>query len=318
MHSLTRKAWQRTDIAVLAACLLAAAVMLVLPASLKEAIGRGTVATVFAPLEKPLAQLRSLVASRAENRALRQELSRALLENSALRRAAAENEALRQSLGLRGRWSMTLAAAEVSARQPGIFAPDLVIDKGRPDGLAPGMAVISTMGLVGRLSGAEEGASFVRTVFHPDFRVSALDARSRVLGILRHRPGQGMELDRVPLHSDIRPGDTLVSSGYGGVLPYGLMLGTVEAASPNPLRLRVDVRVRPSLDLNLLSQVLVITGGRPPEPPPLSAPDTLAPKPRPKRPASATPAPLAAPAPADSAAQPADGRPPPPTEGENP
>lgn len=305
MRSLTRKVWQRTDVAVLAACLTAGAVLLALPASWKEALGRSVVATVFAPLEKPLAQLRSLAASRTENKALRQELSWVSLENASLRQAAAENSALRELLVLKGRWQWSLAAAEVSARQPGIFAPDLVVDKGTADGLRPGMVVISTMGLVGRLSGAEGRASFVQTVFHPDLRVSAIDTRSRVLGIIKHQVGKGMVMDRVPLHSDVRPGDTLVSSGYGGVMPYGLMLGTVEAARPDPLKLRVDVGVRPSLDLNRLSQVLVITGGAPPPLPSLAAPDTLAPKPRPKRSAAAAPRPDSLPAPElpDSASQ---------------
>jgi len=286
MQSLTRKVWQRTDVAVLAACLAFAAVLMVLPATWKGALGRSVVFTIFAPLEKPLAQLRSLVTSRRENLALRRELAGLGLENAALRQAAAENHELRELLGLRQRWQWTLVAAEVSARQPGILAPDLVIDKGTADGLAKGMVVISTMGLVGKISGVEENASAVQTIFHPEFRVSAIDMRCRVLGILRSQAGAGMVLDRVPLRSDIRTGDTLVSSGYGGVMPFSLLLGVVEKAEPDPVRLRMNAWVRPSLDLNRLSQVFVITGGSPPPLPVLAAPvaDTLGEKPQRRRP----------------------------------
>lgn len=291
MRSLTRRVWQRTDVAVLAACLVLASVLMLLPASAKEAVGRAVVATVFAPLEKPLAQLRSLVQSRRENLELRQNLASITLENASLRQAAAENAQLRELLGLKERWHWILAAAEVSGRQPGILAPDLVIDKGKADGLADGMVAVSTMGLVGKLSVTGDRTSMVQTLFHPDFRVSAIDLRSRVLAILRYQTGEGMVLDRVPLHSDIKAGDTLVSSGYGGVVPYGLMLGTVGKAQPNPLRLRLDVAVVPSLDLNRLSQLFVVTGGAPTPLPSLStaAADTMGSKPRDRRPAVVRP-----------------------------
>ncbi len=291
MQSLTRRLWQRTDVAVLAACLVSAAVLMLLPLSVKEAVGRAVVATVFAPLEKPLAQLRSLIQSRQENLELRRSLASVSLEIASLKQAAAENAQLREMLGLRERWQWSLEAAEVSSRQPGIFAPDLVIDKGAAEGLAKGMVAVSTMGLVGRLSGIDDRSSVVQSIFHPDFRVSALDLRSRVLGVMRYQPGSGMVLDRVPLQSDIKAGDTLVSSGYGGVMPYGLMLGTVESARANPLRLRLDVKVTPSLDLNRLSQLFVVTGGGPIPLPTLStaAADTLESKPRARRPAVVRP-----------------------------
>lgn len=287
MQSLTRRIWERTEVAVLIACLAFAAVLLVLPPSWKEGLGRAVVATAFAPLERPLAQLRSLVFSRQENQSLRRELAELALKNANLRQAADEGAKLRELMDLRQLWQWDLTASEVSARQPGILVPDLFIDKGTSDGLKRGMVVISTMGLVGRLSGVEENASSVQTVFNPDFRVSAIDMRSRVLGILRHQVGVGMVLDRVPLRSDILPGDTLVSSGYGGVMPFGLMLGIVEKAEPDPVKLRMDTRVRPSLDLNRLSQVMVITGGAPPPLPSLVAPlaDTMAGKAKPRRPA---------------------------------
>lgn len=286
MRSLTRRVWQRTDVAVLVACLTMAAVIFLLPLSVREAVGQAVVGSIFAPLEKPLAQLRSLIQSRRENLDLRQAVTSLSLENAVLRQAAWENVHLRELLGLKGRWQWTLESAEVVSRQPGIFAPDLVIDKGSDHGLARGMVSISTMGLVGKLAVVDERTSVVQSLFHPDFRVSALDMRSRVLGILRYQTGSGMVLDRVPLHSDIQSGDTLVTSGYGGVIPYGQLLGVVEEVRPNPLRLSLNVKVSPSLDLNRLSQLMVITAGSPLPLPSLLAPssDSLESKPKTRRP----------------------------------
>jgi rod shape-determining protein MreC len=155
------------------------------------------------------------------------------------------------------------------------------------------MVAIWPGGLVGRVSGVDGATATIQTVFHPDSRVSAIDLRSRVLGIYRCLPGKGAVLDLVPLRSDIAPGDTLVSSGYGGVFPFGLRLGRVGRVEPDARRLQLRVGVEPALDLNRLSQTLIITGGQSPPLPSLAVPlpaDTASQKPRLRQPALMRPA----------------------------
>jgi len=280
VQSLTPKIWQRTEVAILVACILMSLVLMILPGAWKQAIGRAVVGTVFYPLEKPLTQLRSLVASHRENRELRRELAELKMENAALRESGRENLEMRQLLGLKQRWQWRYVAAELVARDPGIFVSNVLIDKGRRDSLQKGQVAISTMGLVGLVDWADDGSAAVKTVFHPEVKVSALDLRSRVLGILRFQAERGLILDRVPIRSDVLPGDSLITSGYGGLFPPGLMLGVVDEVRPDSLRLHMNIKVKPALDLNRLSQLFVITGGQPPPLPGLFAgpADTAGPK----------------------------------------
>ncbi|MBI4726916.1 rod shape-determining protein MreC [candidate division TA06 bacterium] len=274
---------RKNDWASLAAAVIFSIVLLILPPGAKSWLGERVVGTVFAPLEWPLSRARSLLVSWKENAVLKDQLAKLTLEHSALVEAARQNAGLRQALELKTVSSWDLSAAQISGREPVLLSPDLLIDKGTGDSLQPGMVVISTLGLVGLILNADAGQSTVQTVFSPDSRVSAIDLRSRVLGIYKTQAGMSCLFDRVPLRADVIPGDTIVSSGYGGVFPYGLMLGVVGKVGVDKRKLVLDVEVRPALDFNRINQVLVIRGGQNPPLPlltPVPSPDTLAAKAR--------------------------------------
>ena len=279
MRLLNFRFLKKTDWASLGAAVILSATLMVLPQGAKLWLGQKVVGNIFAPLEWPLSRARSLLASWKENSALKDQLASLGLERSALLDAARQNAGLRQALELKQLSSWNLAAAQIAGREPVLLSPDLLIDKGRNDSLLPGMVVISTLGLVGLISSADEGQSAVQTVFSPDSRVSAIDLRSRVLGIYKTQAGSSCLFDRIPLRADVASGDTIVSSGYGGVFPYGLMLGVVEKVEIDKRKLVLDVVIRPALDFNRINQVLVIRSGQNPPLPlltPVPSIDSLA------------------------------------------
>lgn len=284
MLSFSKKIWQRHDIAVLAAALLSCLVLALLPSETKQSLGDGVVRTVFAPLELGAAQIRSMFFSRAENQELRQKLVECQQEVFKLQQAARDNDQLRSLLGLKGRSRWLLQPAWVAGREPGTRCPRLLVNFDDSLAIDDGLVTIGEMGLVGRIEGTGQGRAGIRTVFDPDSRVSAFLPRSRVLGIFRTDQAMNCILDRVPLRSDIKPGDTVLTSGYGGVFPSGLMLGRVSAVYTDPRQLTMHIEVEPSLDLNRLSHLFIIVGGdNPPRPElqPVGIPkDSLAAKPK--------------------------------------
>ena len=286
MRLLNFRFLKKTDWASLGAAILLSITLMVLPRGAKLWLGQKVVGTIFAPLEWPLSRTRSLLASWKENAVLKDQLASLGLEHSALMEAARQNAGLRQALELKQLSSWNLAAAQIAGREPVLLSPDLLIDKGTGDSLSPGMVVISTLGLVGLISASDAAQSTVQTVFSPDSRVSAIDLRSRVLGVYQTQAGMSCLFDRVPLRADVAPGDTIVSSGYGGIFPYGLMLGVVEKVGVDKRKLVLDVEIRPALDFNRINQVLVIRGGQNPPLPlltPVPPPDTLDVKTRKRR-----------------------------------
>ncbi|HTY08722.1 MAG TPA: rod shape-determining protein MreC [Candidatus Edwardsbacteria bacterium] len=272
MPLISDRLLKRQDIAQLAALLLVCVVLLLLPAGLKQGAGDGVVRVFFAPLELPLYQFRSLLDSWRQNADLRQRLADAQLESIRLRRAQAENHQLRSLLGLRGQQAWTLSTAQITGREPALLTPDLIIDKGAAAGLARGMVAVVPQGLVGKITEVNESSSTVQTVFDPQSRVSAIDTRSRLLGVFRTSKGTQCILDRVPIRTDIKPGDTIVTSGYGQLFPYGLLLGVVDRVETNARSLIYQIAVRPALDVNALDYVAVVTGGAMPALPSLQPP----------------------------------------------
>jgi rod shape-determining protein MreC len=261
MLFFNRRIWQRHDIAVLIAAMLISTVLAILPAGFKTALGNGVVRTLFAPLEYPAGQIRSLFSSWKENQTLRTDLAEITLENISLKEAARENDEFRRLLELKSRTQWLLRSCRVVGREPAIRAPYLVVEPGDPNGITEDMPAISDMGLVGKVVSAGPVYSQVATVFDKDLRVSAIVSRSRVLGIFRTDRGQKCILDRVPLRSDVKEGDTVLTSGYGQVFPSGLLLGTVENIRVDKRQLTLNIEVKPALDLNKISQLFIITGG---------------------------------------------------------
>ena len=72
---------------------------------------------------------------------------------------------------------------------------------------------------------------------------------------------EGMgRLKYVPRDAELRPGDTVISSGLGGLYPKGLVVGRVEKVEPNGDGLFQRVEVAPAVDFSRLEDVLIVLG----------------------------------------------------------
>jgi len=104
------------------------------------------------------------------------------------------------------------------------------------------------------------GRSRVRLLLSETTAVSVRNVRSRALGIVDWDPGQGrLRVDQVPYHADFALGDTLVSSGLGGVFPPDLPVGVVASVSEPPERLLKDVALHPFVAFYQIEEVFVLT-----------------------------------------------------------
>jgi rod shape-determining protein MreC len=68
------------------------------------------------------------------------------------------------------------------------------------------------------------------------------------------------QVDYVRKDLVIKQGETVETSGLGGVFPPGLVVGSVVQAAPDETELYQIVTVAPAADLARLHQVLVLVG----------------------------------------------------------
>jgi rod shape-determining protein MreC len=107
--------------------------------------------------------------------------------------------------------------------------------------------------------GLSEGLFRFPQVTDQNSSVDGLVQRSRGRGILKGRGASECLFEYVLKTCDIQNGDTIVTSGMGGVFPKGLYLGIVAQIEDYPNKLFKDVRVVPAVDFSKLEEVLVVS-----------------------------------------------------------
>jgi len=194
----------------------------------------------------------------AENQQLKAEIQEMRRRNAALAEAALERERLRGLLHLRSGIPQRSVAARVIGRRLSGWPEAIILDKGRSDGIAPRQAVMAASGLVGRIYSVSAHTALAVPLTDRNSAAGALLQRSRDAGILTG-DGSGCELKYLPLDAEVMPGDVVVSSGLGGILPKGIMIGTVVSATRDDTASMKCARVRLSVNLSRLEEVLVLS-----------------------------------------------------------
>jgi rod shape-determining protein MreC len=135
----------------------------------------------------------------------------------------------------------------------------LTINRGSEDGIRPGMAVISPLGVVGKIKAVSNHFSVVTSVLHREYRISVLIKRTGDFGtaLWSGRDPDFIDLNFVPRHVHPVVGDTIVTSGYNAIFPQGIMVGTIAEVKENET-LFYDLKVKLSQDFRKLSFVEVV------------------------------------------------------------
>lgn len=139
----------------------------------------------------------------------------------------------------------------------------ITINRGSADGIEPGMAVINDQGVVGKVKITSEHFSVVTSLLNVDIMISALMKRTGYFGTIQWGGGDAPDPDYVnlkyiPLHVKPMVGDTIVTSGYSGVFPEGIMIGTIARINPSPETSFHDLDVKLSQNFRKLSYATVI------------------------------------------------------------
>ncbi len=218
-----------------------------------------------------------------QNKMLRNEVEQLRVQNLQASEAMAENERLRTLLGYRQMATQfDMVAARVIGRESATWSRMIVINRGRQDGVDVDMAVVTQSGLVGHVVEAGWNSSKVQLILDPRSSVGTLvqRAESRVAGIVQgdlDNPTMP-QMVNIPKNADVVEGDVIVTSGFGGLYPKGLVVGLISSLQNDEGGLLKIGIMEPAVDFQKLEDVMVITASReaPPEPiqPPKQTPGT--------------------------------------------
>jgi rod shape-determining protein MreC len=102
-------------------------------------------------------------------------------------------------------------------------------------------------------------SSTVQLLFDPACKVAAMVQASRAQGIVTYTNGNYLTMRDVPIEESALPGDSVVTSGLGGVFPEGLFIGTIMKSGEMDGGLFHDIRIYPGADFDAIDEVFVIT-----------------------------------------------------------
>ena len=193
-----------------------------------------------------------------ENIQLRKAYGQAVEKNHHLAEIELANQRLRNLLNFQQQTTFEVLAAEVIGKDPSPWFKIIMIDKGKADGLRNGLPVVISQGIVGQIIEASTHYSQVMLVIDRNSAVDALAQRTRARGIIKGESEDQCRLEYVLRKYDVQAGDTVISSGFDGVYPKGLLLGRISKVSGHSSDIFQEVTVSPFVDFEKLEEVLVI------------------------------------------------------------
>lgn len=219
--------------------------------------------------------LREQRALRSEVEELRAEVDALTVESVRLREYQAEAEELRALLNFTSEYPIsTYLGAEVVSRdaceaypcgdvvglEPNPYLRYVTINVGAQQGAAVGMSVVSGgAGLVGRITEVGPRTAKVQLLSDPDSGVAALLQTTRGTGLVVGQQDGTLQMQYVPQEEDIAIGDIVLSSGLGGLMPKGLVIGQITDVQQRAYETFQTATVRPAVDFSRLELALVIT-----------------------------------------------------------
>jgi rod shape-determining protein MreC len=140
----------------------------------------------------------------------------------------------------------------------------LTIDKGKQDGVAVGMGIVSSFGVVGKVKTVTDHYSTVTSLLHNEIQVASRIKKNNIIcttkwDMLDYREADLLEVGR---HVDLKVNDTIVSSGYSQVYPENYPIGAVKSVSVNKNNSFLKVKMTFFTDFSALVYVYVIKNKR--------------------------------------------------------
>lgn len=155
-------------------------------------------------------------------------------ENTRLTAEVKRYQRVQRQLGQSSYHSFRALSAEVAGRPHDTFGAQYFLDRGAADGVtlhAPVVLYGST--LVGFVSELSEHSSVLQMLFHPQTTLPAEvltgeDEKDPIRGLIQGQHFTSVALTSIPRDQNISPGMVVVTSAQEGLVPYGLVIGSID------------------------------------------------------------------------------------------
>lgn len=172
-----------------------------------------------------------------------------------------ENETLKEYVNLKDKYKeYTTVPAYVINRDISNYSNTVIINIGEKDGVKENMTVIADEGLVGHVISTTDHTAKVQTIIDTATAVTSTISTTRdsiiVQGTLDDKTV--LKATYIPTEASILQGDSVETSGIGGIYPKGIHIGTIKEIFNTKNITDRYATVSTAVDFSKLETVLVI------------------------------------------------------------
>ncbi len=174
-----------------------------------------------------------------------------------------ENNRLRALLELKSNEAgHDMVGCEVIGKDPGNWFNVFKIDKGSNHGIKKDDVVVTNNGLVGHVMEVGSTWAKVISIIDTDSSVGAIVSRTQDIAIIDGEMNLADEgkckLNYVTNDTSLVVGDTVETSGLGGIYPKGILIGTVSEIKSDALGYSQYAIIDTAVDFERIREVMVI------------------------------------------------------------
>ncbi len=198
---------------------------------------------------------------KTENKQLQEKNSQLEQSLRELENIKTENETLKEYLGLTEKYSeYKTVPGYVINKDISNYSKTIIINIGKNDGIEEGMTVIADEGLVGHIVSVTNNTAKVRTIIDTSSSISCLMSTNKDSIVCKGTLDSNSELKAmyIPTDANLVQGDSVDTSGLGGIYPKGIHVGTIKKIISTQNITDRYAMVETAVEFNKLNTVLVI------------------------------------------------------------
>ncbi len=232
-------------------------VMRSMPLAVQEGIIAGALRTVYFPGQWLVSSVDNYIGLYEKNDHLRLENARLRVENDFRRESLAELERLYELVRFENKWDYPIVTARVVGKNPGRFVTTMVLDRGSAHGVQANMPVFTVDGLVGKTVRVAPYHTQVQLLTDPNLKMSMIANRTRVVGFLESSNRKDL-FAVIPTYAEVHVGDTVSSSGLGGIFPKGLSVGVISSIQKGDVDVMQQITIDPFVNFARIEELFIM------------------------------------------------------------
>ncbi|MCH5203322.1 MAG: rod shape-determining protein MreC [Oscillospiraceae bacterium] len=204
-------------------------------------------------------------AYKAENEALKSQLTELYKHTKDYNTISEENAQLREMLGLKEKNPDFIfsESCDVKERNANDICGGFTIGSGKSSGISLYDPVVTSVGLAGRVASIANNYARVETIISPNVNVGVYSIRSKVTGVIENTIESAQDgmciMGGILKDADLAVGDVIFTSGKSGLFPDDIMVGTVVEIIDDANGLSKRAIVKPAVDVFKITSAFVIT-----------------------------------------------------------